>query len=429
MQEWLFISFYIILFSIYIYKNSFFEFRYFPKWLVLFVFYIKVGMGIFYGFVHSEYYPFVDTFIYFSDAEAIYKTILKYPDYYWRGFTLQEPPPVAKGVYIFPYNHDFFASIGTYINVYFHAFLRIFSFGYYNIHIIFLSFLGTLSSLFIYKALRPTNTYIYLKLFFIVFLPSLIFWTSGLHKDGMVYLGLTTLFYYLHSYSEHPKKRHIIYIYLSILLVISMRTYLLVILLPNVFAYLICLFRKKEYLKNFLLVNSLCVLSFVVLNFFSTNFLLEKFVSKQKEFTNENVILLQTKSNNSAFSSIELEPSYSSILINTPKAFINAFFRPFLTDCFGKNSIVWVSSLEVIFIFIFCVLFLFLYYKNSTKLDILHYFLLFYAIGNLLFIGFLVNNSGTMVRYRCIALSFICIFFSSLAKEKVTKDTNIIKES
>jgi hypothetical protein len=37
------------------------------------------------------------------------------------------------------------------------------------------------------------------------------------------------------------------------------------------------------------------------------------------------------------------------------------------------------------------------------------YFLFFYAVGNLLLIGLLVSNVGTIVRYRAIALAFLSV--------------------
>jgi cell division protein FtsL len=47
--------------------------------------------------------------------------------------------------------------------------------------------------------------------------------------------------------------------------------------------------------------------------------------------------------------------------------------------------------------------------KTERKVNLISYFIFFYAAINLLLIGLLVSNVGTIVRYRSIALSLLFV--------------------
>jgi hypothetical protein len=98
-----------------------------------------------------------------------------------------------------------------------------------------------------------------------------------------------------------------------------------------------------------------------------------------------------------------LSPTLWGFVRFFPEALFNALFRPFIEDC--HYLLQYISSLEMMF-FVFGLAGVIFFYRKAARKQPLHYFLLFYALSNFALIGYLLSNSGTIARYRCVALSF-----------------------
>ena len=143
---------------------------------------------------------------------------------------------------------------------------------------------------------------------------------------------------------------------------------------------------------------------------------LEKLVWKQREFISE--------WGNLDIDLPILEPTWLSLVEKIPLALKNALLQPFLGQ--HKGIVLLSMGLEPISIgawtlFLGSSLFLKKNTENeSFALSPISYFLITYCLLNLILVGLLTANIGTLVRYRTVALSLIplaVLSFKSIKKE------------
>ena len=127
--------------------------------------------------------------------------------------------------------------------------------------------------------------------------------------------------------------------------------------------------------------------------------LMEIFTTRQQDFLSET-------GNSAIKGALPLEPSVLSLISQLPVATLNVCFRPFIWDC--NDLLQYVAAIEIIIFWVFVIV-SFPYRKIEKAANPLSYFLFFYAVSNLLLIGLLVSNVGTIVRYRSIALSLLFV--------------------
>jgi len=241
------------------------------------------------------------------------------------------------------------------------------------------------------------------QLIIAVFLiPSFLYWTSGLHKEGLIFLGFSLVIF--NFYSGLKKRKfsagNILLILLGLLLVLPLRNFLIIILVPALIAW----FLASRFAKRPLVVFGICYVSFVIF-FFTAKYINanldfpQAVVRKQKEFV--------ALHGNSSVPMKKLEPTFSSFIINTPQAISLSMLRPYPSDV--KHILSLAAAVETdLLLFLF---FVSLFWKEKNEKhnqsSIFIYFCLFLSISILITIGYAVNNLGAIVRYRSIVLPFL----------------------
>jgi len=282
------------------------------------------------------------------------------------------------------------------------AIFDVFSFGNYYVNVIFYSFISFFGPMAIYKVMKDVfpaqKTPVLLATFL---LPSFLYWTSGLHKEGLIFLGLSLMIY--HFYFGIKGKRFSVYRILLILLgfalVIILRNFLVLALLPPLFAWLLC-----SKLKFNPLVIYLAVSVFFLSLFFTIKYVIpgldlpQSVVTKQKEFIN-----LQ---GHSSVNVNELQPNFISFLVNAPQAFSLAALRPYPSDV--RHLLSLAAAMEISMVLLFFFVFLFLRRRGMQYSPVL-LFCLFFSISVLFMIGYTVNNLGAIVRYRSIVFPLLLV--------------------
>jgi hypothetical protein len=120
-------------------------------------------------------------------------------------------------------------------------------------------------------------------------LPSFIYWTSGIHKDGLVFLGFALIIFNFYFGLKNKKfsAQRIILILLGLFVLLILRNYLLAIILPALTAWFIADRIKRKPLLVFS-----AVYLFSAIAFFSFKYVSPKLdfpaavVSKQQSFLN-----------------------------------------------------------------------------------------------------------------------------------------------
>jgi hypothetical protein len=401
-----FVIIYAIVFIWCIYRFHYFQAIALNKRTVTAIFLIKIAIGLLYGYIHQYYFDGGDTFLYHEESIRIASTFFEYPSYYINSILGYAPtPPEGADVYIYPESFFIQKDLGTYVLVHIHAITQFFAFGSYQIHAVFIAFLSLIASLNMYKIYskltkEPSNLLIVLTFF----LPSVLFWTAGFHKDLWVYLGLSWLMTgLLGLYQGQKLGSSLLMLSLGLATVGCFRYYLLVLLFPAVIGYLWTIYSPQP--RAILRYASTYFGLLVFVSIFSYTMSIDVFgvlSAKQAEF-------LAEKGGSSIMHLVPWEPNLKGFLFFMPDAITNAAFRPFFWNC--RDFLQYLAAFEISVFWIFGLYALRHFRVFKMNWHPLNYFMLTYALSNLLLIGYLVGNLGTIVRYRSIAIGFLAIIF------------------
>ncbi len=158
-----------------------------PHWFLGAVFVVKSLLAVMFLWVHMNYYNGADTARYISDGEIIYHTLFENPAQYLLltfgpNNLATIPPLIAEQVEAMGYWFD----DGAYMMVRFNALARLFSFGNQYVHGVFVAFLSTLGMWWLFKTLQQKGVPVWPLALGVFGLPSTLFWTSGVHKEGLL---------------------------------------------------------------------------------------------------------------------------------------------------------------------------------------------------------------------------------------------------
>lgn len=404
-MEYLLFVVYLFLFAWLVTKVKFFTRAELSNSQLIILFLWKVLAGIFYGWM-GKYYgnlaQMVDTWAYYHFSLEEYGLLASDPKLY---FTNLFYDPYPHGV------ENFFGSTGSYWNdlkgnifVKLLSIFDILSFGHYYVNVIFFSFLTLFGPIAIYRVMNDLFPGRKMTILLATFLlPSFIYWSSGVYKEGIIFTGIALVIYHLYfgwKENHYGIKRWLGILFgLAILLV--MRNYLMMLILPAVLAWLLATRWPKYGLVLFISVYLFCGLLFFAARYIHPRFDFPKaVVDKQQAF-------LRLQGGASSIPIKELKPTVSSFFKNTPQAITLSFFRPFPADVMHLLSL--AACVETNLLFLLFLLFLFFRRKNGATSEIAIYLCVFLSISILLAIGFSVNNLGAIVRYRSIILPLLFI--------------------
>lgn len=262
-------------------------------------------------------------------------------------------------------------------------------------------FLGTVA---LYRTLKIHFQHYHFILAISVFLfPSALFYTSSIHRDGLVWMCLGFLIYVLNQFfsTGYNVKRLLLFAF-SFLLIFSLRNYIAFILVPAIVAWWLSWKKEKYSLFIFSLVFMLCILLF----FFMRNVIpLADFpqyvINRQADFNR-----IAEKSRTYLPTS-PLNPDFYSFLKSFPLAFKHAFLLPHPGNI--RSIMQAPFALELLLTEI--LLCIWLIQRKKLLAAPMICFILFICFFNILMIGYTVPNLGAIVRYRSIYLNmvFICL--------------------
>lgn len=400
MFQILIFSLYTALLTLFILKSKYFKsFGIRSNWIAV-LFIIKIITGIFYWYLMINRYGGGDSLGMFRQGTIqVYYTLFKNPAIYLKLVFLPCTFPPLKGLEHLSHSIWSYGDESYYFIVRFHALVRLVSFGFASVHVVFYNFFSLIGILYLIKFLKQFikgKDGLILMAFCLV--PGITFWTSGMHKDGF---GLAALGIFLYSLLNILKQdyrlRNFIAVLLSIIVIAVLRGFISFILAPTIVAF--C----WTYVKNnhtvlkfvwvqFLYLGSIYIIGLIVPEFNAIDYLF--FI--QHEFLN-------LKISSSTIPLTPLQPNLSSIISVLPEGFAHCVFRPYLWEI---NSILQLSSAleNVLLILLLVVAIIFREKKKLNYPFIL--FCTFYAIGLYLLIGIIVPNLGAIVRYKCSAELF-----------------------
>jgi hypothetical protein len=280
------------------------------------------------------------------------------------------------------------------------ALTNVFTGKNYYANIIWFNFFFFFGLIAFYRLMREiSNAYKWLLIGATCLIPSFLFWCSGIHKDGLIFSALGLILYsFHHVLLRKGVLGNSIIILFSLLLVFFLRNYIVLALVPSLLiGAFIHLFPAR---KLFIMASAIIIGTVII---FSGKYIhpalnIPAFiVDKQQQF--------KKLQGGSAIETPELQATFSSFVSFFPTAIEVAFIRPFPTEK-GLNA--KIASLEIIVFWI--TLFICFYKMRSiNSVPPLVWVCWLFALIVLVIIGYTVNFSGAVVRYRSLVLPLLLV--------------------
>jgi hypothetical protein len=373
-----------------------------PFWLTSF-FLVKVAAGIAYGIFHSKiphYQNSADTWVFYYNSIDQTKLFLDNPfDFFSDTFS---NPGHKKFHHFFSSNDSFWNDMRHAYMVKLMALMNIFSGSRYYVNVIFYSlitFVGPIAFITLMKDIFKGKLGIIAGSTFMI--PSFLFWTSGIHKDGIIFAAISLIAYFLHFniLRNDYKRKHILFVTILIISVFPLRNYVVLAAIPAIIAWWWASRMKKNKWIPFVAIT---VLGSTL--FFTTKYLNPRIdlpiaiVMRNKEFIK--------LGGNSVLPQPSLESNFKSFLYNTPNALNHALARPYLHEV--KSFTYFLSAIEIISLWIILFIWFFRFKENPYQHEVVMFFAMISLIL-LLLTGYIVPQLGAIVRYRSIFLPFLIV--------------------
>ena len=360
--------------------------------------------GIFYGWIGLYYGGLAqmqDTWAYHTSSIQESHLLYNNPAEY---FTNLFTDPYQGGVKKFLDSNDsYWNDLKGNVFIKILSVFNVLSFGNYYVNVIFYSFITLFGAISIYRVMTDVFPGKKIPILLATFLvPSFLYWTSGLHKEGLIFTGIS-LVIYITYFSLKEKKlgfKRLLGLITGLLLILTLRNFVIILILPAIMAWLMANRWPKYGLTIFCSLYLFFGIIFFTARYINPHFNFpQAVVNKQQEF-------MQLKGGNSSIPIEQLQPTAISFLKNTPQAINLSAIRPYPSDV--RHILSLAAAIEINALLLMFILFIF-FRTNGHKSKNLAYFCLFFSFSLLLAIGFSVNNLGAIVRYRSIIMPLLII--------------------
>ena len=221
--------FYISIFIFIIYKFEFFKINELSMKTISIIFFLKILSGIIFFWIYTYYYTDranADIYKYFDDSKVMHEALSKKPfDFLKMISGIKNDNAYFDKTYYFQMNNWYRKYESNVFNdnhiiIRFNSIVRIFSFGYYQVHNVFINFFSLLGLVALFKFFISNLNNKKPELIFACFLmPSVLFWGSGLLKEGLLIFGLGFLLYYFDLFIKQERTfKSIFWILFSIII-------------------------------------------------------------------------------------------------------------------------------------------------------------------------------------------------------------------
>ncbi len=408
---------YLILFSWLITRIRFFNNSGLSNQWLIGLFTLKVAAGILYGWYYMKdpnYTISADTWRYFFESKTETELLFKNPEAY---FTNIFSNPEHKNYrHIFSSVNSYWKDLKELYMIKMVSIFNIFSGSRYFVNVIFYSFItffGPVAFMRIMNDVFPGKKIIVTAGTFLI--PSFLFWTSGIHKDGFVFMLLTVAAYLFYFGLKEHKLSFLSYtlIALLVLLIFPVRNHIVLAAIPAFAAWWLA---EKFFTQKWIVF--LIVAAAGITLFFCGKYIHPKFdlpisiVMRQVEF--------RKLGGNSVLPQRELKATAKSFLLNAPQALNHTMARPYLTEI--NSPFYLLSALELAVLWMIIFIWFFRFTDNPYNHSVVLFFLMI-SMALLLLTGYIVPQLGAIVRYRSIYLPMLVVPILATSRWKL----NILK--
>jgi len=317
-----------------------------------------------------------------------------------------------------PNNMGYLKGENNYMIVRITAILSFLSFQKYLILNLFFSMLSFSGVWRLYRFFYEQYPHLHKQLAIaILYLPTFVFWSSGILKDPICTGALGWLTYALYEsfYKKKDLLKNFVIIFISGYLLYVIKVYILISYVPFFFLFLVLknVDLIKSRIMRIVFVAGLIVVAITMfttvmsqlagtLGAYGGNDVTKNISIYQKAYAEQEDV-------GSSFSlGVEYDGSVQSLIKIAPAAVIATLFRPFLWE--SKKISTLFSSIESMFIMFFTLSVLYkagpVNFIRSIAKDPTVLYCLLFALLFALFVGATTANFGTLVRYKIPCMPF-----------------------
>jgi len=255
----------------------------------------------------------------------------------------------------------------------------------------------------------------------ILYLPTFVFWSSGILKDPLCtgLIGWLSYAVYNLLYKKENLVKNIFIAFSSAYVIGVVKSYILISYLPLFILYLVLSNISLIKRTFFRIVAFAGLFLFGILGFFFVSDRLQKELgnlaidklAETVKIQQAGFINMADKAESSFSLGVEFDGTNQSLLRMAPAAIVATLFRPFLWE--SKKLSTLLSSLESLALMIFTVFVFFragpLVFVSSIFRNPMIMFCFFFSVLFALFVGAITLNFGTLVRYKIPCIPFYII--------------------
>ena len=404
--------------------------------------YLRLGLtakiigGISFGLIYMFYYGYGDTFTYFESAKILGDVFIEDPVY---GLQLIFEVTDYVRVEDYLYNQflvNYYRGDDTFTVIKIAGLLSALAFGGYFSTTILFSCFAFFGQWKLYQTFIDRYPNIKFELAVAhFFIPSVLFWGSGIMKDSLIIGFLGLLIYSIDQafFQGKKKVKSIITILISTYFIYTIKSYVLLALAPAIIFWVFFTFSSK--IKNvvvkfvvfplvFVLVSLLSVYGYLLVESIDKKFDSDRLMEQAYIYQINHYTEIEKEGTRSGYTLGEFDKSFGGMVQKVFPAIGTTLFRPFPWEI--KNFVMALSGLESFALTIFT---LFVFYKVKIR-NLLSYlgsdgFIILVIVFTLFFafiVGFSSYNFGALARYKIPCMPFyLSVLFLLINSPKTIK--------
>ncbi len=389
---------------------------------------MKLVGGFAFGLVYLLYYGYGDTFTYFESARILNDIIIDDPLY---GIKLVFGLTDYVRAEDLLYNHrivNYYRGDDTFTVIKIAGFLSILGLRSFFCTTLIFSTFAFYGQWKLFQAFADRYPTIKKELAIAhFFIPSVIFWGSGVLKDSLVIGFFGILIYELSRFKglRALNIKSILTIIISFYFIYTIKGYVLIALFPAVLFWIFFSVNSKiesKIVKTIifpvllLIVTTSSIYTYTVVSSFDDKYAQENLLDQAVTYQSNHFTEVEQEGTRSGYSLGEYDRSVFGLFQNFIPAVVVTLFRPFIWEV--KNIVMALASLESLLFTIFT---LYALYRLKLKSLLVQLgndsFLIMAVIFTIIFafiVGFSAYNFGALVRYKipCLPMfSSILVLF------------------
>lgn len=384
----------------------------------------KIGGGVFFAVIYSYYYTGGDTESYFKGANDMFDLFLSDFSSFFTAFTSSSESlkinhiNIARQITFASSEEEFFT-----VKIFF--LFNLFSFKLYLPLIILVNAVAFIGFWKFFIALsKRYSEGIKLLAFGVLFIPTVLFWGSGILKDTIVMFAFLFLLYFFIKFVQKgfSVTKLVLILFFSAITFFT-KSYVFIALIPCLFiaSYSALMKRVKGFVKYLvapILITIILISGYYVI--FEISQSTSKYNLESIENTTKGFHSWHTSQGGSSYSLGDVDYSPTGVLSKFPAAVNVTYFRPYVWET--SSAFVLFSALESLVILGLTLYIIFkmrLKFLTSTFNDPILTLFFTYSIILGFIVGFTSYNFGALARYKMPCLvTYLCLLLVLLSKNK-----------